>query len=155
MCVRRFADLRVLELPSRHTCFYKRCACPYKGQAPLDNLLELRHDAELRVWNEGYDANGDWSVELARQTAAQVVAARAASKPKAQPKPTAPKTTAHGKRKRASDVGASAAKRKKTVPVQDTVQTAGAGATTHRVQPLQRQPLMETEEEDEFGGALA
>ena len=106
------------------------------------------------------------SPRMARQTAAQVVAARAASKPKAQPKPTAPKTTAHGKRKRASDVGASAAKRTKTVPVQDTVQTTGAGATTRRVQPLQRQPLMETEalpsfadlmpeEEDEFGGALA
>ena len=118
------------------------------------------------MWNEGYDANGDWSVELARQTAAQVVAARAASKPKAQPKPTAPKTSAHGKRKRASDVVASAAKRTKTVPAQDTVHTTGAGATTRRVQPLQRQPLMEMEalpsfadfmpeEEDEFGGAFA
>ena len=135
----------MLEVPSAHKCYTKQCKCRYKGVVPLDNLLELRHDPELQVWNEGYDANGDWSVELARQTAAQVVAARAASKPKAQPKPTAPKTTAHGKRKRASDVGASAAKRKKTVPVQDTVQTAGAGATTHRVQPLQRQPLMEME----------
>ena len=49
--------------------------CRYKNVAPLDNLLELRHDPELEVWNEGYDRNGDWSVELARQTAAQVVAA--------------------------------------------------------------------------------
>ena len=56
--VRRFANLRVLELPSRHTCFYKHCNCPYKSEARLDNLLELRHDPELQVWNEGFGANG-------------------------------------------------------------------------------------------------
>ena len=78
--VRRFADLRVLELPSRHTCFYKRCNCPHKSQARLDNLLELRHDPELQVWSDGYDANGDWSDKLARRTAGWVAAARAEAK---------------------------------------------------------------------------
>ena len=84
--VNRFANLRVLELPSRHTCFYKRCNCPYKSQACLDNLLELRHDPELQVWNEGYDANGEWSIELARRTAGQAAAERVKAKQKATPK---------------------------------------------------------------------
>ena len=149
--VRRFADFRVLELPSRHTCFYKRCACPYKGVAPLDNLLELRHDAELRVWNEGYDANGDWSVELARQTAGQVVAERAAAKPNVAAKPTATSaTTGCGKRKAAFDASASEAKRRKTVPVQATATSAGATSTATAGQ-LDDQFLQD--QEDEFGGA--
>jgi len=87
--VQRFANLRILELPSRHTCFYKRCNCPYKSEARLDNLLELRHDPELQVWNEGFGANGDWSIELARQTAGRVAAARAEAKQKAKPKAAA------------------------------------------------------------------
>lgn len=179
--VRRFLDLRVLEVPSAHKCYTKQCKCRYKGVVPLDNLLELRHDPELEVWNEGYDVNGDWSVELARQTAAQVVAARAASKPKAQPKPKptrvtakpkaqpkptptptpTPVTTSRAKHKGPLNASAGDAKRgQKTVP------PLPVPRAPLPVQHLQRQPLMEMEalpsfadfmpeEEDEFGGALA
>ena len=36
----------------------------------LSNLLDLTHDPELRVWDEGYNEAGDWDPKLARRVAA-------------------------------------------------------------------------------------
>ena len=115
--VRRFDHLRVLQLPSQHTCFYKRCKCPHKSEARLDNLLELRQAAELQVWDEGYNAFGDWSVELALQSAGRAVTAAANAKVTAKPKPAAPAPAGGplGKRKASSGDGAGAAKRARTL----------------------------------------
>ena len=160
-------------------CAAVSVTCPHKSEARLDNLLELRHDPELQVWDEGYDANGDWAVELARQTAARVVVARAAAKPTAAKKPTpaakpkaarkptpaskaTPATTSRAKGKAPFDAGA----RERTRQPAETVAPPPVPLLPLPVQPPQRQALMEMEdlpsladfdmgEEDEFGGASA
>ena len=53
---RRRDRIRVLKRPSRR-------------DGGLDHLLSLRHAPELGVWNEGYDAMGDWDTDLARASA--------------------------------------------------------------------------------------
>ena len=50
--VRKLSNLRVL----------------HKGD--LQNLLTLRHPPEMRIWDKGYDKQGDWSVSRARAVAA-------------------------------------------------------------------------------------
>ena len=65
--VRKLENLRVLSKPS-------------SADGGLDNLLQLRHAPEMRVWEAGYDEHGDWSIALARAQAA-VERQRAAAAP--------------------------------------------------------------------------
>ena len=65
--VRKLENLRVLSKPS-------------SADGGLDNLLQLRHAPEMRVWEAGYDEHGDWSIALAGAQAA-VERQRAAAAP--------------------------------------------------------------------------
>ena len=51
----------------------------------LENLLQLRHAPEMRVWDKGYDEHGDWSIALAGAQAAAERQRAAAAPTRRQP----------------------------------------------------------------------
>ena len=66
--VRRRARLRVLHKPSEE-------------DGGFSHILALQYAPELGVWDQGYDANGDWNVNLAKVAAEAMAELRGAAPP--------------------------------------------------------------------------
>ena len=55
---------------------------PTAREGGLQNVTDLRHAPEMRVWNQGYDDDGHWSVARAKAAAAKVIAQPASKQPR-------------------------------------------------------------------------